>query len=277
MAESYVTKSYLTTQFQNYSEVIKEKFALKEEVSGSGVLEEDLVATTAIGSVTSGKTYTKGTPLEDIIRDILTTYQKAGLAVTLNPSKELYDIVTETLSSINVTASATKGTGEITSITFFIDGVEQKEITSGVANGGSFNYTHNFTTPQNATFTVKVTVTDGKQATTVTKDIVFIGKSYYGTVAEDVTTPTEFDVKNLDHNTLKNSKKLVYSGIQVEYGKVLYAYPKSLGALTKIVDADNRDYTNSYTVSEVEVDGIPYYAYLLTDAMGTDDGYQSFV
>ena len=277
MAESYVTKSYLTTQFQNYSEVIKEKFALKEEVSGSGVLEEDLVATTAIGSVTSGKTYAKGTPLEDIIRDILTTYQKAGLAVTLNPSKELYDIVTETLSSINVTASATKGTGEITSITFFIDGVEQKEITSGVANGGSFNYTHNFTTPQNTTFTVKVTVTDGKQATTVTKDIVFIGKSYYGTVAEDVTTPTEFDVKNLDYNTLKNSKKLVYSGIQVEYGKVLYAYPKSLGALTKIVDADNRDYTNSYTVSEVEVDGIPYYAYLLTDAMGTDDGYQSFV
>ena len=277
MAESYVTKSYLTTQFQNYSEVIKEKFALKEEVSGSGVLEEDLVATTAIGSVTSGKTYPKGTSLEDIIRDILTTYQKAGLAVTLNPSKELYDIVTETLSSINVTASATKGTGEITSITFFIDGVEQKEITSGVANGGSFNYTHNFTTPQNTTFTVKVTVTDGKQATTVTKDIVFIGKSYYGTVAEDVTTPTEFDVKNLDFNTLKNSKKLVYSGIQVEYGKVLYAYPKSLGALTKIVDADNRDYTNSYTVSEVEVDGIPYYAYLLTDAMGTDDGYQSFV
>ena len=39
MAESYVTKSYLATQFQNYSEVIKEKFALKDEVGG-GVLEE---------------------------------------------------------------------------------------------------------------------------------------------------------------------------------------------------------------------------------------------
>ena len=276
MAESYVTKTYLATQFQNYSEVIKEKFALKEEVSGGGALEEDLVATTAIGSVTSGKTYTKGTPLEDIIRDILTTYQKAGLAVTLNPSKEIYDVVTETLSSINVTASATKGTGDITSVTFYIDGVEQQEITNGVAEGGSFSYAHTFDTPQQATFTVKVTVTDGKQATTVTKDIVFIGKSYYGTVGEDVTTPTEFDVKNLEFNTLKNNRKLIYSGIQVEYGKVLYAYPKSLGALTKIVDADNRDYTNSYTRSEIEVDGIPYYAYLLTDAMGTDDGYQSF-
>ena len=274
MAESYVTKAYLTTQFQNYSEVIKDKFALKGEAGG--ILDEDLTATTAIGSVTSGKTYPKGTPLEQIIRDILTTYQKAGLAVTLNPSKELYDVVTETISSINVTASATKGTNDITSVTFFIDGVEQEEITSGVAAGGSFSYAHTFDTPHNATFTVKVTVTDGKQATTVTKDIVFIGKSYYGTVEEDVTTPTEFNVKNLQNSTLKNSKKLIYSGIQVDYGKVLYAYPKSLGALSKIVDADNRDYTNSYTMSEVEVDGIPYYAYLLTDAMGTDDGYQSF-
>ena len=100
MAESYVTKSYLTTQFQNYSEVIKEKFALKDEVGG-GVLEEDLTATTSIGSVTSGKTYSKGTSLEQIIRDILTTYQKAGLAVTLNPAKELYDIVNNNMRVYN--------------------------------------------------------------------------------------------------------------------------------------------------------------------------------
>ena len=278
MADSnLVTKEYLLKQFQIYSEGLKDKFALKGEAGGGGSLLEELVATTAIGSVTSGKTYEAGTPLETIIRDILTTYQKAGLAISINPNKDLYDVVEETLSTIKVTASATKGTNDITSITFFIDGMEQKEITNGVAEGGSFNYEHNFMTPQQSTFTIKVTATDGKQATTVTKDIIFIGKSYYGTVGEDIIAPTEIDIKNLQNNTLKNSKKLVYSGIQVDYGKVLYAYPKSLGALTKIVDADNRDYTNSYTMSEVDVDGIPYYAYLLTDAMGTDDGYQSFV
>lgn len=277
MAESnLVTKEYLLKQFQKYSQGLKETFALKSEVSGSGSLEEELVATTAIGSVVSGKVYEEGTSLETIIRDILTTYQKAGLAITLNPNKDLYDAVLDSLSSIDVTASVTKGTNDITSVTFFIDGVEQKKIESGVATGGSFVYNHNFDTPQTQTFTIKVTATDGKQATTVTKDIVFIGKSYYGTVGEDVTTLTEFDIKNLEFNTLKNSKKLIYNGIQVDYGKVLYAYPKSLGTLQKIVDNDNRDYTNSYTMSEVEVDGIPYYAYLLTDAMGTDDGYQSF-
>lgn len=272
---SYVTQEYLNKQFQNYSEVLLEKFALKDE-AGGGVLEEDLTATTTIGSVTSGKTYAKGTSLEDILRDILTTYQKAGLTISLVPAKELYDVVEETLSSLTVSAATTKGTNKITSIKFYIDGAEMKEITSGVSDGGTFSYAHTFATPTNTTFTVKVTVTDGEQATTVTKTVVFIGKSYYGTVAEDIVIPTESDIKGLQNNTLKNSKKLVYSGIQVDYGKVLYAYPKSLGTLTKIIDADNRDYTNSYTMSEVTVDGIAYYAYLLTDAMGTDDGYQSF-
>ena len=276
MAESYVTKSYLTTQFQNYSEVLKDTFALKDEVS-NGVLEESITATGDIGSITNGKTYDKGTKLEEILRDILITYQKAGLTVSLVPTKELYDVVEEALSSISVSAATTKGTNDITSIKFYIDGVEMKNVTTDVANGGTFKYDHTFATPTNTTFVVKVTVTDGKQANTVTKTIVFIGKSYYGTVSEDVVTPTEADIKGLQSNTLKNSKKFIYSGIQVDYGKVLYAYPKSLGTLTKIVDADNRDYTNSYTVSEVTVDGIPYYAYLLTDAMGTDDGYQSFV
>lgn len=272
---AYITDEFLARQFQNYSEVLLEKFALKDEASG-GVLEEDLTATTAIGSVTSGKVYTKGTSLEDILRDILTTYQKCGLAVTLSPTTELYDVVNDTLDKITINASVTKGTNDITEVSFFIDGIELKEIKTGVASGGSFSYEHTFDTPTNQTFTIKVTATDGEQANTVTKTISFIGKSYYGTVGEDIVTPTETDIKGLQFNTLKNSKKLVYSGIQVDYGKVLYAYPKSLGAIAKIIDADNRDYTNSYTMSEVTVDGIDYYAYLLTDAMGTDDGYQSF-
>jgi hypothetical protein len=243
---------------------------------GSSVLESDFIATTAIGMVTNGKKYEKGTSLETIIRDILTTYQKCGLTVTLNPATELYDAVTDTLDKININAKVTKGTNDVTEVSFFIDGAEMKENKTGVADGGDFSYEHSFATPTNNTFVVKVTATDGKQANTITKTITFIGKSYYGTVGESVVTPTEADVKGLQSNVLKNTRKLTYQHIAVDYGKVLYAYPASLGALTKIVDADGRDYTNSYTKSEVVVDGINYYAYLLTDAMGTDDGYQSY-
>ena len=44
----------------------------------------------------------------------------------------------------------------------------------------------------------------------------------------------------------------------------------------KIVDEDGRNYTGSYVMSEVTVDGLEYYCYLLKDAMGTDNGYQKF-
>ena len=46
--------------------------------------------------------------------------------------------------------------------------------------------------------------------------------------------------------------------------------------LLKIVDEDGRNYTGSYVMSEVTVDGLEYYCYLLKDAMGTDNGYQKF-
>lgn len=239
-------------------------------------LSSELISSTNIGSVTAGKVYPAGTKLETIIRDILTTYTKASVKITLDPATEIYDAVTDSLSTIDITSVVTKGTNNIESVTFYVDGIEVDEITTGVQDGGAFNYNHVFAAPTNKTFTVKVSVYDGQQTSTETKTVTFIGKSYYGCVAEDVTTPTEADVKALQFNTLKNSKKLVYSEIQVDYGKVLYAYPASLGKLTKILDADGRDYTGSYIMSELTVDGIDYYAYLLIDAMGTDNGYQSF-
>lgn len=239
-------------------------------------LSSELVSSTNIGSVTAGKVYPAGTKLETIIRDILTTYTKANIKIILDPATEIYDAVTDTLSSIDISSVVTKGTNNIESVTFYVDGIEVDELTTGVQDGGTFNYAHTFVTPTNKTFTVKVSAFDGKQTATETKTVTFIGKSYYGCVAEDITAPTETDIKGLQFNTLKNSKKLIYSEIQVDYGKVLYAYPASLGKLTKILDADGRDYTSSYTMSEVVVDGIDYYAYLLIDAMGTDNGYQSF-
>ena len=238
-------------------------------------LSSELTSSTNVG-VTLGKTYPAGTTLETIIRDILTTYAKAVVKISLDPVAEIYDAVTDTLSTIDVTGTVTKGTNNIETVTFYVDGVEVEELTTGVQDGGTFTYNHTFATPAKQTFTVKVSAYDGKQTATETKTVTFIGKSYYGCVGEDITVPTEADIKALQFNTLKNSKKLIYSEIQVDYGKVLYAYPASLGKLTKILDADGRDYTGSYTMSELTVDGIDYYTYLLIDAMGTDNGYQSF-
>ena len=273
MAENFVTKTYLQKQFEGYSEVLKEKFALKDE---AGILTEPLTATTSIGSVSSGKTYEKNTKLEDIIRDILTTYQKAGLAVSLDPSTELYDIVSDTLSSIVVSAATTKGTNEITSVTFYVDGIEVNETTNGVANGGTFKYTHNFVTPQNKTFSVRVEVFDGKQTTSQTKTVTFVPRSYYGTVAKTVVTPTETDIKGLVDTVLKNTQKFTWENIDCQDSKLLYAYPKQFSALTSIKDGMDFPYLDSYTETIVEVDGYEYRCYLLNIEMtcDADEGFK---
>lgn len=242
------------------------------------VLSEDFTPNVAQGKIVAGETITKGTSLENIIMNMLTQYVKPSVEITLNPSTTIYDVVTESLASVTLSAKVTKGTSKVKKVEFYAGGTVVNTVTTGVEEGGTFSYKYTPDTPIKKDTVFKAVVTDVEDGSaSVSKTVVFIGKSYYGTVGEEVITPTEADIKGLQNTTLKNSKKFVYQHIKVDYGKVLYAYPASLGKVTKIVDADGRDYTNSYTQSEVTVDGIKYYAYLLTDAMGTDDGYQSFI
>lgn len=236
------------------------------------VLSDDITASTIIGSVTSGKTYPVGTNLEAILRDILTSYSKPTVVLNLSPAIEIYDAVTDTLSSITANAKVTKGTNKIESVKFFIDAVEDKEITEEVANGGTFSSLHEFDPPTGKTFTVKVTVNDGQNNTTVTKTVTFVGKSYFGFLPRTVETPTEDDILGLDNSTLKNSKNLTYANIAIpqdgELYKICYAYPKSLNALTKIVDKNGFDYFNSYEKHEVVVNDIPYFCYIMKKGSG---------
>jgi len=240
------------------------------------ILSAPITATTVIGSVTSGKTYPVGTSLEDILRDILTSYSRPTIVLSTDPTTDVYDAVEDSLDSITTIARVVKGTDSIISLGFFVDGVEDVTITDNVADGGTFSNIHTFLPAAKETFVLRVTAFDGKNNTTVTKTITFIGKSYWGTVDDGIITPTEEDIKGLQNQTVKNSRSLTYQNISVDYGKILYAYPKSLGALTKIADADGRDYTQSYTQGEVTVDNIDYYYYILTDSIGTDNGYQRY-
>ena len=196
--------------------------------------------------------------------------------LTLNPSKELYDISSDSIPSIKITTTVTKRTNDIQYIRYYVDDVLVNESTENVTSGGSFTYEYTPASPITQTTTIKVVVFDGSVDTTQSKTITFTGLSYYGTVDESVSIPTESDILGLQNSILKGSCALTYDRIQVEYGKVLYAYPVTLGKVTKIVDSLNFDYTNSYNSGTLSVNGIDYYYYILIDAMGTDNGYQKF-
>ena len=117
----------------------------------------------------------------------------------------------------------------------------------------------------NTTYTVKAI----KNGVTVqgSTSVTFVNPSYFGAVDADFT-PTENAIKALA-KSVKSTKS--YTGnVSLENQKTCYAYPKSMGALIAIKDANNFEYLQSYTRSEVTVWNETYYVYVLTDPVTID-------
>ena len=246
------------------------------EVEAESKLTKPLTCTVAIGTITNGKNYPAGTSLEQIIRDMLISYSPPAITLTTSPATKLYDIVTESITAILLKVAVTKKTQNITKIQYFVDSTLLHEETSGVEGGGSFSYQYTPATPIKTDVTFKVTATDGKQTSTSTVTIKFVGKSYYGVCDASVSDPDETTVKG-GTSVLKDTRTLNYTGITTNWGKVFYAYPKSFGALTYIKDeVNNINYFDSFQRSEVTVDGIDYWCYTLIQPTAAEDNQITF-
>lgn len=115
----------------------------------------------------------------------------------------------------------------------------------------------------NTTFRVEAT----KDGATKTGSVsaVFVNPSYFG-VVESNFTPTSEGIQGLSSGEIiKNSKTYNTSAFNQNAQKNCYAYPKIFGALTSITDGKN-EFINSYTRSELEVNGEMYYVYVLSEA-----------
>lgn len=232
-------------------------------------LDEDLTATVAIGTVTSGKKYVKGTSLESIIRDILIKVEALAVVLTLDPSKTVYDVVSETITGITLKANVTKKTYDVKKLSFYLDDVliESRDITSGGMN----NFAYTPATPIKKTSTFKAVVSDVENnSSNSSVKVSFVGNSYYGIIEPDIGEPTESQIKALN-KSLKLVKGYVYENITCDYNKVVYAYPKEFGELSSIRDVKNNvPYTQSFTRTSLKIDDIDYYCYTLTEPTGAD-------
>lgn len=115
----------------------------------------------------------------------------------------------------------------------------------------------------NTTFRVEAT----KERVTKTGSVsaVFVNPSYFG-VVESNFTPTPEGIQGLSSGEIiKNSKTYNTSAFNQNAQKNCYAYPKVFGALTSITE-DKNEFINSYTRSELEVNGEMYYVYVLSEA-----------
>lgn len=223
-------------------------------VKADGELEAPLTPNVQMGTLKSS--YPKGTPLEEIIRDMLTEKIAPKVTLSISPSKTLYDIVTEKISSLTINATVTKQTYDVAKIEYFINDVKVKENTS-CASGGLFPYIHNTEIKETSTIKVIVTDTEGLK-TTMTKKIEFYPVIYYGIVDAETGEPTEAMIKTLS-SKLQNTKVFTYEGITTDWGKVCVAIPKSLGAISTILDPiNNLSYNSSFSSVTVKVNGYDY-------------------
>ena len=299
---AYVTQEYLERQFKNYSNAVKNTFTKNTDMraenlsytnadeadidnvkkaldllfeEGGGVLESPITANVQIGQVTNGKTYPVGTPLETILREILTEQLPPSANMVISPSKTLYNIVTESIPSLTINCTVTKKSNDISKIEYFINDTLVHTVTSGVANGGTFPYVYN--TEIKETTTIKVVVTDVKGLkTTQSKTLTFVGMSYYGYIEPNVEV-SEAVIKTLQHNVLQNTKALTYSGITCTYHRIVYCYDKAFGELTNIVDPiSGFSYNNSFEKKTITVEGIAKLCYVLIEPAGSDDSTVKF-
>ena len=246
---------------------------------GSSTLSTDITSNVEVGGVPSGTSFVEGTNLEDIIKKILVKYLPPTTTFTITPSNTL-KLFGDTITSEIMKVVVKKKSNDITEIAFKADSTVLNSITSGVNNGGTFSYTYTPSTPISNTVTLSVDVKDGEQTVTKSIKITFCYPTYYGTVADSVASMTASDIQGLDKRVAVNNKAMTWSGISMDYGKLCYAYPKSFGALTSIKDANNVDYINSYTRTEVTLtengNSVVYYCYLLTDAAGVSNFKQIY-
>ena len=243
---------------------------LKGGGSSDKFTRDDLTAVT-VGGLNSGSSV-KDKTTKEVLESILFPYQKPTVSFAISPSTTIYESGT-TVSSIIFTINVTKKSNDIQSIKVYDGSTLLTTITSGVANGGTFTYTYSCNITSNTT--LKVEVSDGTSTSSATKNITFGYKSYYGFVA-DGTTVNETVIKALQNNVLKTSKALNYTGINCTDSKIVYAYPKSQGLLSSVLDGSGFDYIDSYDCLTMTVNGEDYYVYVMIDPTTLDDFIQKF-
>ncbi len=231
-----------------------------------------------IGGIKKNQTFNNAT-LQEMFDMLLHPYEKPNMTLGINPTKTIYDKVTETLANITINANVTKKTEDIKEIRFYVDNVLVNTDTSH-PNGGLVSYTHTFASPTNTTFNVKIECEDIRGANSkvsANTNVYFVGKSYYGCLPEG-TTIDETSIKTLN-TVLKKELKYKYSGITTT-GTNLYhivlCQPKEFGIITSVKDALNFEYIQDYTVRDIIIDGIDYTLMYLTNPVSVTDFLQDF-
>ena len=241
---------------------------------GSAELEVAVTGNTTVGAITSGTTLAQGTTFTEFVQKLLISEVVPTVSFSISKSGNVVygGSYTETLTlAVSNMGSAKK----IKTIAWYEGNTLKQMDTIDSTVAGSWTYTMETATTDTTTFKAIVTYTKSNDAdTTVTKtaSINFYYNKFYGAVSD--LNPSEATVEALT-TALATGKGGTYS-FTVTAGRICYAYPKSLGALTSIKDGNGFSLFDSFTRTEQSYTQngttVTYYRYVLTDTT-TVSGY----
>lgn len=241
---------------------------------GSAELESDVTANTTVGAIASGQTLAQGTSFTEFVQKLLISEVAPTVGFSLSKSGNVAKGTSWT-ETLTVNVSAMGSAKKIKTIAWYEGSTLLQTDTIDSTTTGSWTYTMGTATTDSTTFKAIVTYTksdDTDTSVTKTASISFYYNKFYGGVSD--LNPSEATVEALT-SALATGKGGTYS-FTVSAGRICYAYPKSLGALTSIKDGNGFSLFDSFTRTEQTYtqagDSVVYYRYVLTDAT-TVSGY----
>ena len=208
-------------------------------------------ATVAIGGIAKGKKY-ENANVVDIINDLLHPYvAPSSVGLTLaGVNGGTFEMGT-TQSVTGATIRWTAGSQNVTKVELLKAGSPVAEATVASGTSQAVTYTEEITT--NASFSARVT-----DATKTTNggsvNFNFVYPFYSGVLGAEATVDSAAIVGLTKSVSAKGNKSITYTTEGTQ--KCVFAYPKSYGDLTSILDPNNFECIDTFAKSEVQVTGL---------------------
>lgn len=224
---------------------------------------------TTIGGIPSGSNL-NGLTIKEILNKLLFPYVAPTLSASLiySPSGTVFEYGQVVFVS-GIRGTVTKKSEAITSVKFLDNATILNEITSGVVSSASYTYT--FTEQVRITsalsssrFRLSVTDASGKTYYANTANLNFYYPYYIGVVGENETIDASV-IQSLTKKVEAKGNKT--NNFTTNNQRMVIAYPKSYGDLTKVLDANSFDVTSTFTKSELSLECLDgtmqqYYIYV---------------
>lgn len=133
--------------------------------------------------------------------------------------------------------------------------------------GNNITKTHTATSEETLEFNYSATFE--KMTKSAKANVKFVYASYFGVVPSD-WQQTATNVLKLEKR-IQGSRSLTKEGLQFTNSKICYCYPSSFGEMTSIKDGNGYEVLSSYIKSELQINGVGYLCYLLTNSVSADN------